>query len=41
MDHRSYRSWFTREAVQLLGVQAQIDYYLSQPTGKPDLRKLS
>jgi hypothetical protein len=29
MDHRSYRSWFTREAVRLLGVQAQIDQYLS------------
>ena len=32
MDHRSYRSWFTREAVQLLGVRAQIDDYLSRPT---------
>ena len=30
MAHRSYRSWFTREAVQLLGVQAQIDDYLSK-----------
>lgn len=29
MDHRSYRSWFTREAVRLLGVQAQIDDYLA------------
>jgi hypothetical protein len=30
MAHRPYRSWFTREAVQLLGVQAQIDDYLSK-----------
>lgn len=30
MAHRSYRSWFTREAVQLLGVQAQIDDYLNR-----------
>ena len=31
MDHRSYRSWFTREAIQLLSVQAQIDRYLGGP----------
>ena len=35
MDHRSYRSWFTREAVQLLGVQTQIDAYLSKPEPSP------
>ena len=33
LDHRAYRSWFTREAVRLLGVQAQIERYLDQPTG--------
>ena len=32
LDHRAYRSWFTREAVQLLGVQAHIDEYLGKPT---------
>ena len=31
MAHRAYRSWFTREAVQLLGVQAQVDEYLTRP----------
>ena len=33
MDHRSYRSWFTREVVELLGVQAQVDQYLGKATG--------
>ena len=28
LAHKAYRSWFTREAIQLLGVQAQIDGYL-------------
>jgi hypothetical protein len=28
MAHKPYRSWFTREAIQLLGVQDQIDGYL-------------
>jgi hypothetical protein len=28
MAHKAYRSWFTREAIQLLGVQDQIDGYL-------------
>ena len=32
MDHKSYRSWFTREAVRLLGIQAEIDDYLSNAT---------
>ncbi len=32
MDHRSYRSWFTREAVRLLGIQAEIDQYLGNST---------
>ena len=31
LDHRAYRSWFTREAVKLLGVQAQIEDYLNRP----------
>jgi len=30
MAHKAYRSWFTREAIQLLGVQAQIDGYLKE-----------
>ena len=30
LSHRPYRSWFTREAIRLLGVEAQIDQYLSQ-----------
>ena len=33
LSHRPYRSWFTREAVQLLGVQAQIDDYLAKAEG--------
>ena len=28
MAHKPYRAWFTREAIQLLGVQAEIDRYL-------------
>ena len=28
MTHEAYRAWFTREAIQLLGVQPQIDGYL-------------
>ena len=32
MGHRSYRSWFTREAVKLLGIQAEIDRYLGNPS---------
>jgi hypothetical protein len=30
MDHRSYRTWFTREAVELLGVQAHLEPYLKR-----------
>jgi len=30
MAHKTYRSWFTREAIELLGVQAQIDGYLGR-----------
>ena len=30
MAHKPYRAWFTREAIQLLGVQAEIDRYLGK-----------
>jgi len=33
LDHRLYRSWFTREAIGLLGVEQAIDDYLA---GKAD-----
>ena len=31
LSHRPYRSWFTREAVRLLGVEQKIDHYLKEP----------
>ncbi len=30
MAHKDYRSWFTRETIQLLGIQAKINDYLAK-----------